>query len=150
MRKPYFFFRTARLRSAPARKAGTRQETTDGSSCQAPSVTQAGILAVCQRPGAAHGRPAGAHRSYLPDQCRFAGTLSAGTKLCTDGQAAASAATGRLACPGSPEFLGGTAGICFRHQARLRCRQSGVVSSVEPRTGRGTDYAPKIPEKAVY
>ena len=41
--------------------AGARQETTGGCTRQAPSVTPARLLVVCQRPGAAHGRPAGAH-----------------------------------------------------------------------------------------
>ena len=41
--------------------AGTWQETTGSSSRQASSVTPARVLVVCQRPAAAHGRPASAH-----------------------------------------------------------------------------------------
>jgi transposase len=63
-------------------------------------------------------------------------------------ETATSTPTGRLACSGSPEFLGGTAGICFWHQARLRRAQSRVGTSMESGTGGGADYAPQILEKA--
>jgi hypothetical protein len=86
--------------------------------------------------------------AHLPDQCHLPGTLSAGTRLCADGQATASAATRPMAGPGSPELLGGTAGICFWHQARLRRRSSSVVSSMESGAGGGTDHTPETVEEA--
>jgi hypothetical protein len=61
--------------------ASARQETTSGSTRQAPSVSPACVLVVRHRPEAAYGRPAGAHRAHLPDQCRLPGTLSASPTL---------------------------------------------------------------------
>src|SRR5947209_5503992 len=52
-----------------------------------------------------------------------------------------------MACPGSTKFLDGTPGICLRHQARLCRRESGLVPSLEPGTGRGTDHAPEIAQE---
>jgi hypothetical protein len=83
-----------------------------------------------------------------PGQCRFPGTLSAGTRFCADGQATSSATTGSMAGPGSPEFFGGTPRICCWHQARLRRRSSSVVSSLESGAGGGTDHTPETAEEA--
>lgn len=52
-----------------------------------------------------------------------------------DGPAATSTPLGPLAGSGSPEVLGGTAGICVWHYARLRRHPSGLVPSMD-RGGR--------------
>jgi len=62
---------------------------------------------------------------------------------------AASSTTARPLAPARwPELFDGPARLCFRHQARLRRRQNGLVRSLESRPGGRSDYAPKILEKA--
>jgi hypothetical protein len=62
---------------------------------------------------------------------------------------AASSTTARPLAPASwPELFDGPARLCFRHRARLRRRQNGLVRSLESRPGGRSDHALEISEKA--
>ena len=112
------------------------------------AVAPASVLVVRDRPAATHRGPTGVARAYsarpMPT-CR--NSISWARSSCRwsssdkhDGWTPGFS--------GSPEFFGRPPGICFRHQARLRRRQNRLVCSLESGAGRGSDYAPQIPEKA--
>ena len=64
-------------------------------------------------------------------------------------EAAASTSARRLAPASRPEPFDGSAGVCFRHQARLRRRQNGLVRCLESRTSGRADSSPEAAEAAV-